>query len=135
VALGAPYLITLALMLVDECVVLAIGTLLAVLVATPSFVLIGGLGFMMLARSYSSIMALLREDSWLVSDARTYHDSLGMLGYLLPDLAVLDVRQIALYGQWSLLQSHWAIQAGIAMLYAVTTLVLAQWLLSRRRFA
>ncbi|WP_341645346.1 hypothetical protein [Thauera sp. SDU_THAU2] len=135
VALGSPYLFTLALMLVDLCVVLALGTVLAVVVATPSFVLIGGLGFMLLARSYSNIMALLREDSSLVSDARTYHNSLGLLGYLLPDLAVLDVRQIALYGQWSLLQTHWAIQAGIALLYALAMLVLAQWLLSRRHFA
>ncbi|THJ34994.1 hypothetical protein E8K88_05510 [Lampropedia aestuarii] len=135
VALGGPYWLTLAFTLVDLFVVMAVGTLLAVVVATPSFVLVGTLGFMLLARSFSSIMALLQQESWLVADAQSYHASLGVLGYLIPDLAVLDIRQIALYGHWELLAAEWPRQVLTALVYGSAVLALAVWLLMRRRFA
>lgn len=135
VALGAPYLLTLAFTLVDLYVVLAVGTMLAVVVTTPSFVLVATLGFMWVARSFSSIMALLQQESWLVTDAQTYRASLGILGYLIPDLAVLDIRPITLYGHWGLLSAQWPWQVLAAWVYGSAALALAAWLLARRRFS
>lgn len=133
--LGLPYLVTLAFIALDLLVVLAIGTLIAVTATTPSFVLIGSLGFMLVARSYAAIVALLTRDSTLVGNADTYQSSLRLLGYLLPDLAALDVRMISLYGQWQFLPEDWALRMVSALTYAAALLSLAVWALNRKKFA
>ena len=133
--LGLPYLVTIAFIALDLLVVLAIGTLIAVATTTPSFVLIGTLGFMLVARSYSAIVALLTRDTTLVSNADTYQSSLSLLGYLLPDLGALDVRMISLYGQWQFLPEDWALRVVATLAYAAALLALAVWTLKRKRFA
>ncbi|MFT3757751.1 hypothetical protein [Thauera sp.] len=133
--LGLPYLVTLAFIALDLLVVLTIGTLIAVTTTTPSFVLIGTLGFMLVARSYSAIVALLTRDSTLVGHADTYQSSLSLLGYLLPDLAALDVRMISLYGQWQFLPEDWALRVVSALAYAAALLGLSVWALNRKKFA
>lgn len=133
--LGLPYLVTIAFIALDLLVVLAIGTLIAVASTTPSFVLIGTLGFMLVARSYSAIVALLTRDSTLVTNADSYQSSLSLLGYLLPDLGALDVRMISLYGQWQFLPADWALRVVATLAYAATLLALAVWTLNRKRFA
>lgn len=134
VSLGAPYWLTIAFILLDLFVVLALGALLAVAASTPSFVLIGTLGFMLITRSYSSIIALLQHDGWLVSNAETYSNSLGLLSYLLPDLGSLDVRMIALYGRMEFLPSDWPWLLLSSLAYAIAFLALAVWALNRKRF-
>lgn len=133
--LGLPYLVTIAFIALDLLVVLAIGTLIAVATTTPSFVLIGTLGFMLVARSYSAIVALLTHDSTLVTNADSYQSSLSLLGYLLPDLGALDVRMISLYGQWQFLPEDWALRVLATLAYAAALLALAVWTLKRKRFA
>ena len=133
--LGLPYLVTIAFIALDLLVVLAIGTLIAVATTTPSFVLIGTLGFMLVARSYSAIVALLTRDATLVSNADSYQSSLSLLGYLLPDLAALDVRMISLYGQWQFLPEDWALRVLATLAYAAALLSLAVWTLNRKQFA
>ena len=133
-ALGLPYLVTIAFIALDLLVVLAIGTLIAVATTTPSFVLIGTLGFMLVARSYSAIVALLTRDSTLVSNADSYQSSLSLLGYLLPDLGALDVRMISLYGQWQFLPEDWALRVVATLAYAAALLGLAVWTLNRKKF-
>ena len=133
--LGLPYLVTIAFIALDLLVVLAIGTLIAVATTTPSFVLIGTLGFMLVARSYSAIVALLTRDTTLVSNANSYQSSLSLLGYLLPDLAALDVRMISLYGQWQFLPEDWALRVVATLAYAAALLALAVWTLNRKKFA
>ena len=133
--LGLPYIVTIAFIALDLLVVLAIGTLIAVATTTPSFVLIGTLGFMLVARSYSAIVALLTRDSTLVSNADSYQSSLSLLGYLLPDLGALDVRMISLYGQWQFLPEDWALRVLATLAYAAALLALAVWTLNRKRFA
>ncbi|MCV2219320.1 hypothetical protein [Thauera sp. Sel9] len=133
--LGLSYLVTLAFIALDLLVVLAIGTLIAVTTTTPSFVLIGTLGFMLVARSYSAIVALLTRDSTLVGHADSYQSSLSLLGYLLPDLAALDVRMISLYGQWQFLPEDWALRVVSALAYAAALLGLSVWALNRKKFA
>ena len=133
--LGLPYIVTIAFIALDLLVVLAIGTLIAVATTTPSFVLIGTLGFMLVARSYSAIVALLTRDATLVSNADSYQSSLSLLGYLLPDLAALDVRMISLYGQWQFLPEDWALRVLATVAYAAALLALAVWTLKRKQFA
>ena len=133
--LGLPYLVTIAFIALDLLVVLAIGTLIAVATTTPSFVLIGTLGFMLVARSYSAMVALLTRDTTLVSNADSYQSSLSLLGYLLPDLAALDVRMISLYGQWQFLPEDWALRVVATLAYAAALLALAVWTLNRKKFA
>lgn len=133
--LGLPYIVTIAFIALDLLVVLAIGTLIAVATTTPSFVLIGTLGFMLVARSYSAIVALLTRDTTLVTNADSYQSSLSLLGYLLPDLGALDVRMISLYGQWQFLPEDWALRVLATLAYAAALLALAVWTLKRKRFA
>lgn len=134
-ALGLQYAVTIIFVAVDLSVVLAIGTLVGVLASTPSFVLIGTLGFMLVARSFSSIVALLTRDTTLVGYSEAYQSSLSLLGYVLPDLASLDVRMIALYGQWAFLPADWGIRILSALAYICTSLGLAVWAFNRKRFA
>lgn len=134
VSLGVPYWLTIAFILLDLFVVFALGALLAVAASTPSFVLIGTLGFMLIARSYASIIALLQQDGWLVSNAETYSNSLGLLSYLLPDLGSLDVRMIALYGHMEFLPADWPWLLLSSLTYAIAFLALAVWALNRKRF-
>jgi len=136
IALGAPYLITVAFIGLDLLVLAALATFLAIVASasTPSFVLIGTFGFMLVARSFAAIVALLTRESWVVEDAETYRSGLGVLGYLLPDLGALDVRMIALYGQWQFLPADWPWLVLASLTYASGFLALAVWALQRKRF-
>ena len=134
VSLGAPLWLTTLFIGVDLVVLLALACFLAVIASTPSFVLIGTLGFMLIARSYSAVLALLASNAGLVDNAEAYRSSLGLLGYLLPDLGTLDVRMMALYGQMSFLPSDWPFLLGSALLYAMGFLALSVWVLRHKQF-
>jgi ABC-type transport system involved in multi-copper enzyme maturation permease subunit len=133
--LGLPYVVTIGFVALDLLVVLAIGTLIAVTTTTPSFVLIGTLGFMVVARSYSAIVALLTRDGTLVGNADSYQSSLSLLGYLLPDLAALDVRMISLYGDWQFLPGDWPMRIVSTLAYAAALFALSVWALNRKKFS
>lgn len=134
IALGAPYLITVAFVGLDLLVLAALAAFLAIVASTPSFVLIGTFGFMLVARSFAAIVALLARESWVVEDAETYRSGLGVLGYLLPDLGALDVRMLTLYGQWQFLPADWPWLVLASLTYAGGFLALAVWALQRKRF-
>lgn len=133
--LGLPYFVTIAFIALDMFVVLAIATLIAVTTTTPSFVLIGTLGFTLVARSYSAIVALLARDSTLVGNADSYQSSVSLLGYLLPDLAALDVRMISLYGDWQFLPDDWPLRVVSTLAYAAALFALSVWALNRKKFS
>ncbi|MGE6530652.1 ABC transporter permease subunit [Pseudomonas sp. NPDC077382] len=135
VALGYHYLITIGFMGLDLLVLTALATLLAVVASTPSFVLIGTFGFMLLARSFGAIVELLTRNTTVVSDAESYRSGIGLLGYLLPDLGALDVRMIALYGKLELLPADWPWLVLSSLIYTVGLLALAVWALNRKRFS
>jgi ABC-type transport system involved in multi-copper enzyme maturation permease subunit len=135
VNLGWHYLLVIAFAALELLLLAAVASLLAVVASTPSFVLIGTFGFMLVARSFAAIIALLTRDAWLVSDAESYRAGLGALGYLLPDLGALDVRMVALYGQLDLLPADWPWLLLSILAYAVGLLGLAVWALQRKRFA
>ncbi len=138
VSLGLPYITTLLFLAIDLLVVVAMAILLAVAARTPSFVLIGTIGFVLIARSYTPIIELLRSSPYVVSnfaDPRLYQDSLGLLAFLIPDLGRLDVRMIALYNQMSFLPSGWHLLLVATIAYVVALLALSTWILNKREFS
>lgn len=135
VALDHHYLITIGFIGVDLLQLTALACLLAVLASTPSFVLIGTFGFMLVARSYGAIVELLSSNAGVVVNAEGYRASLGVLGYLLPDLGALDLRMLALYGKPEFLPADWPWLLLSNLAYAFALLALAVWALQRKRFA
>lgn|SRR3990167_1313029 len=135
VDIGQPYLIVMAFIALDLTVLASLATLLAVAASTPSFVLIGTFGFMLVARSYGAIIDLLRDDVGLVGNTENYRAGLGLLGHLLPDLGALDLRMLALYGKWDFLPADWPWLLLSNLAYAIALLSLAIWALQRKRFA
>lgn len=135
VAMGQPYMTVMVFMALDLLVLAALATLLAVVASTPSFVLIGTFGFMLVARSYGTIVELLSSSAGLVDNAEGYRASLGVLGYLLPDLGALDLRMLALYGKPEFLPADWPWLLLSNLAYACALLALAVWALQRKRFA
>lgn len=134
VALDHHYLITIAFIGVDLLLLTAVACLLAVVASTPSFVLIGTFGFMLVARSFGAIIELLTYNAGVVNDAASYRSRLDLLGYLLPDLGALDVRMVALYGKMELLPTDWTWLLLSNLTYTTGLLALAVWALQRKRF-
>lgn len=134
VALGGVFWIVMTFFAVDFLVVTAFSAFLAVFASTPSFVLIGTLGFVLIARSYGSIIELISRSDGVVSNAEGYRSALGFLSYMLPDLGALDVRMIALYGKLEFLPSDWPWFVLSNFAYAAAMLSAAVWLLQRKRF-
>lgn len=135
VALGKEYWIAILFIFLDLVVVLSVVSVVAVCASTPNFVLVGGLGFVLIARSFSSIISLLQGDEWLVGDfVEAYNGSLTFLSYIVPDLGALDVRAITLYGRMEFLPSNWLWSVLSCSVYAVTFFLLAVWALNRKRF-
>lgn len=137
ISLGIPYFLTLLFNIADSLVVLAIGSLLAVTATTQSFILIGTIGFLLIARSYTPIIELLRNNPYVVSnfsDPRIYQDSLGLLSFALPDLGRLDVRMIALYDKLVFLPQDWPLLLGATIFYACALLALSVWVINKREF-
>lgn len=134
VSLGGPYLLTLLFIAIDLLVLTAVATLLALVAVTPSFVLVGSYGFLLIARSYSAVISLLAHEKGLVSDADRYQGGLMVLNYLLPDLGALDIRAVTLYGKLELLPQDWRFSVAGALAYSVVLLVLSTWVIRRKRF-
>lgn len=135
VSFGWPFWITIAFIAVDLLVITSVAFFLAVVSSTSSFVLIGTFGFLLIARTYATVIALLKQQAGLVHDPETYRAGLGILGYLLPDLGALDVRMLALYGKLELLPSDWSLVLTSGLAYATGFIWLATWALQRKRFA
>lgn len=135
VALGQHYLLTIGFVGVDLLLLAALACLLAVVASTPSFVLIGTFGFMLMARSFAAVIELLSRNALVVGDAENYRSGVGLLGYLLPDLGALDVRMVALYGNMGFLPSDWPWLLLSSMIYIVVLLAFAVWALQCKRFA
>lgn len=134
VALGMPFGVTILFVALDILVLTALATLLAVTASTSSFVLVGTLGFMLVARSFAAIVELLTRNQYVVNDAETYRQGMGLLSYLLPDLGALDVRMITLYGRMELLPANWPWSVLSCLSYAAAMLALAILALNRKRF-
>jgi len=135
VALSLHYLVTISFIALDLLLLAALAVLLAVVASTPSFVLIGTFGFMLVARSFGAIVELLTRNATVVSDGETYRSGIGLLSFLLPDLGALDVRMVTLYGRMDLLPTDWPWVVLSSLTYTAGLLALAVWALQRKRFA
>lgn len=135
VSLGFHYLVTVGFIGLELMLLTALATLLAVVASTPSFVLIGTFGFILVARSFGAIVELLTRNATVVTDGESYRSGVGLLSYLLPDLGALDVRMITLYGQMELLPADWPWLVLSCLIYTVGLLAFAIWALQRKRFA
>jgi ABC-type transport system involved in multi-copper enzyme maturation permease subunit len=137
ITLGLPYLITLGFIAIDLMTVIAIATLIAISTTTPSFVLIGAIGFLLIARSYTPIIELLRNNPYVVdqfADPRLYQDSLSLLAFIMPDLGRLDVRMITLYDKMVFMPQDWPMLIGATLAYIAALLGMAVWVLNKREF-
>ena len=134
VDLGIPFWLTVSFIAADLFVVIAMATLVALAATTPGFVLIGTLGFVFISRSYATIVELLARNRFLYENTQVYQDSLSTLGYLLPDLAALDIRMITLYGKMELLPADWLSSLAGALVYGVGLLAVSLIVLYRKRF-
>ena len=135
VALGMPYFVTGSLIWLDAAVVIAFGVALASIATTPHLVFLGGIGFMIIGRSASTIVALLERERELVKGAELYHQGLQWTQWIIPDLAALDVRPIALYGKLELLTAApWALCL-MPLGYIVLLLLVACFRFEKRQFA
>lgn len=119
----------------DAFVLTALACLLSVTASTPSFVLLGTLGFMLVSRSFFSVIELLTRDAGVVSDSESYLVGIGMLRYVLPDLGALDVRMIALYGELDFLPADWAWLVLSCVIYSLVLLMLAVRALNHKSFS
>jgi ABC-type transport system involved in multi-copper enzyme maturation permease subunit len=134
VSLGWPYLLTMLFIALDLLVIVSVAALLSVAATTPSFVLLGTLGFTLIARSFSAIVALLQNGGGQVDHPQRYGASVNLLGYLLPDLHTLDVRMTALYGKMGFLPADWPLHVLSALAYILVMQALAMWTLNRKSF-
>lgn len=138
ISLGLPYFATLLFIAVDLLVTIAIATLIAISATTPSFVLIGTIGFIIIARSYSPIISLLRSNPGTldkVADPGIYQDSLGLLTFILPDLGRLDIRLTALYDSMVYLPHQWQLLLVATLIYVLALFTLSVWVLNKREFS
>ncbi|MBU0751990.1 MAG: hypothetical protein KJ787_12015 [Gammaproteobacteria bacterium] len=133
-ALGQQYWWVVGFAFVDFVVITSVALLIAVFATTPGLVVFGAIGFLLIARSYSSILALLDGATGLVTNEKTYREGIGLLHYLVPDLGALDIRATALYGRMDFLPAIWPQQVTGALLYILATTALAIWLFQRKRF-
>ncbi|MCM2319449.1 MAG: ABC transporter permease [Pseudomonas sp.] len=135
VNLGGAYALTVAFIALDLLVVSAVASLLALFASTAGFVLVGTLGFVLVARSYALTISLLNRNAALVADADSYGTGVSFLGLLLPDLGGLDIRTIAIYGNMEFLPHDWLWTVFCALVYVFVLLALGVFLLQRKRFS
>lgn len=134
VALGPPYIIVVAFIGLDLLLINTAAALLATIASSPSIVLVGTLGFVFAARSFSAIVELLTLDSGIVSNAESYRFNLSLLKYILPDLGALDIRAIALYGGLRDLPLDWHWSVLSALTYIIALIALSDRALQCKRF-
>jgi len=134
VDLWGGYAVTVLFIAVDFLLLTALAVFLSTIASVSGFILIGTLGFMVVARSFAPVLELLMHDASVVANAENYRAGVGVLGYLLPDLSALDVRMVALYGRFEFLPGDWLIMVLSILAYTSSLLALAIFSLNRKRF-
>lgn len=135
ISLGFEYWLTLSLIAIDTIVIASIAALIATCASTPSFVLLGTLGFTLISRSYSTVISLLQTESELVFHSESYQYALRLINFLTPDLGSLDTRSATLYANLQLLPQHLELTAIHAITYASAATAIGVWVLNRKQLA
>lgn len=131
-SLGSEYWFVLSFFALDIFVISSISCLLSVVAKTPGFVLIGTVGFSIIARSYGDIIKLLSGDMLIVAGQNHYQSFLGFFSLIIPDLGSLDIRHVALYDDFSTLVGLSFLNLAIIGVFAIAVLSLSVWLFERR---
>lgn len=129
------YWLSMSFFLLDCFVVVCFSCFLAVSASTSSFVLIGSLGFVMIARGWSSIVDLLESQGGLVVGQEGYAVGLRGVGYLFPDLGSLDIRGVSLYGSWEFFPGNWHSLIVAHICYGFAFLALGIYFLKVKRLS
>ena len=133
VSLGLEYWIAVCFVALDLLVIASVSLLLAVVAKTPGFVLLGTIGFSIVARSYGAILDLLSGNIIIVERQEEYRSTLGLIRILLPDLGALDMRHIALYDDVSYFPANFGIGLISVTFFCIAVLSLSMFLFKRRR--
>jgi len=126
------YWAVIGFMLLDFFVLAAFAVLLGVVSKSPGFVLIGTFGFMLVARSYSTVVNLLKGDIQLVVEQDLYSNYLSFLRFLIPDLGALDIRAVSLYSSSEFFPGSSVLLVFHALLYGCLLLMLSMVILHNR---
>ena len=135
VALGWLFWLSILFVALDLLVLVSFAVFLAVSASTSSFVLVGVLGFMLVARSYSAVIELLMRSQYVVADAEVYRQGVSILSYMIPDLGSLDVRMVAIYNRIEFLPVDWLWRVCSCLIYVSGLLALSMFLFKRKRFS
>lgn len=135
VDMGWPYFLVVSFVALDALILVALACFLGVTASASGFILIGTLGFMVVSRSYASIVGLLAQDGGVVSNTEVYGATLSLLNYLIPDLGSLDVRMVALYGRMDFFPVEWIWLLLSSAGYVVFLVLLALWAINRKRIS
>lgn len=135
VSLGEKYWAAIFFIVFDFVILASVACFLSVVSTTPSFVLIGACGFMLLGRTYSSVLDLVSQDNSVVEVVELYSVGLGLFAYILPDLGSYDVRMVALYNSFEFMPVAWPWLIASGLGYSFGFLALAIWALNRKRFS
>lgn len=134
VGLGRQFVAVMALSYVDFLAIISFGLLLAAIATVPNLVVVGGIGFMVIGRSASSIIALLEREQSLVRGGEYFRGGLQWARWLVPDLASLDARMISLYAKWEFLPAATWQNVFAVLAYAAVLVTVACLIFERRQF-
>lgn len=128
------YVLTLVYVLIDGLVIASFVVMLSSLATTSLLPLTCGVAFAVAARSYSQVLAFLADKHGEGADiAHIYVPLIDAIGWFLPDLGRLDIRDAVLYGQ--IPKADLLIWPPLASLaYAGVMLALACVIFNRREF-
>lgn len=134
-SLGSEFWIVVGFITIDILVTVSLACCLAVFARTPSFVIVVGMGVVLIARSYAAIAQLLSEQGYLVEAAVNpvvYEKSIRALSFIVPNLGALDLRTVALYKQLVFLPKDIWLDVVSALSYALILQILAIWWIERK---
>ncbi|WP_374701373.1 ABC transporter permease subunit [Chitinimonas sp. BJB300] len=131
---GADFLGVLAACVLDSAVITAFTMLIASFATTSLMPMASGLAFAFVARSYGAVIALLQDQQSGAADLQEIQlPIVKTIGYLIPDLSLLDLRDLVLYGDnAAILLSGYGVAQSIA--YGLVCLILSAWIFDRREF-
>ncbi len=135
VSLGEKYWVAISFLVFDFIILASVACFLSVASSTSSFVLIGAFGFMLVGRTYSSVLDLVLRDNSVVDVVGLYSAGLSFFYYVIPDLSAYDVRMIALYNSFEFMPVTWPWLVVSGLGYSFGFLALAVWALNRKRFS
>lgn len=118
---------------VESVFVAALACFLSVIASSQGFILVGVVGGVVAARSYSYVVSLFAVGGFSIGGGDLYRSSMDVLFYFLPDLGALDVRAVVLYGKMEFLPSDWFFLLVSCMVYSLGIFFLTAWAINRKR--